>query len=549
MKKWTCLTAVCVLLSLLVSITPPAFAGIPPHGEMSARSLYELGLFSGTGTDKDGAPIFDLDRTPTRGEAVTMLVRLLGKEQEAKAGTWTVPFDDVDDWLYPYVGYAYTNGLTMGVDADSFGSGELTDASQYLTLVLRALGYDSSIDFSWDRAEQFAYDIGLTSQRDLSESFDRGDVAYISYLALLTPSNGTEATLLQRLWQNGAVTMAQIIAAGLEDSFQSLSGPATKADVAHFLVSNFPIKAYVETYSPENMSDVDEDTEYASDIFTVINAGAMGIDDFALYFNPGRDCSYAEFGNMLYRLLTSSGCDLDELVPPKDEDTWYESGITLLTKLGIASTETDPFEAMPITLLTEDTAAKLRSVPGGEKIGTVSVHEAPVKVEYVDLAGKLYKITDYSSINLNVMNVNGKEALYIAAPTSRTISVDQYTPGNYSKIADLLSYAMGEYKLEKSDNPYLDGQIHLDRSGRVKTEHTEEYVSITLKKIITTISSSNRSISSLDFPDSNGGGILDIKGVEYVNGYLNVQDLLRYFGIDKTLSTREQEGLQILIIQ
>lgn len=51
--------------------------------QQAAQNLYELGLFNGTGTDTDGNPIFDLDRAPTRHEAVTMLVRLLGKGEEA----------------------------------------------------------------------------------------------------------------------------------------------------------------------------------------------------------------------------------------------------------------------------------------------------------------------------------------------------------------------------------------------------------------------------------------------------------------------------------
>ena len=45
----------------------------------AAEELYARGLFKGTGTDSDGLPIFDLDRTPTRNEAVTMLVACSGK--------------------------------------------------------------------------------------------------------------------------------------------------------------------------------------------------------------------------------------------------------------------------------------------------------------------------------------------------------------------------------------------------------------------------------------------------------------------------------------
>lgn len=50
----------------------------------------------------------------TRSEAVTMLVRLLGRENEALSGKWETPFTDVPAWAEPYVGLAYENGLTTG---------------------------------------------------------------------------------------------------------------------------------------------------------------------------------------------------------------------------------------------------------------------------------------------------------------------------------------------------------------------------------------------------------------------------------------------------
>lgn len=152
----------------------------------AAKKLYAKGLFQGTGTDEDGNPVFDLDRTPTRAEAVTMLVRLLGKEDEAKTGTWTTPFTDVADWAKPYVGYAYANGLTTGTSATTFGGNATVNASQYLTFVLRALGYESGTDFQWNKAWELSDQIGLTSGEYNANTtdFTRGDVALISYTSL-----------------------------------------------------------------------------------------------------------------------------------------------------------------------------------------------------------------------------------------------------------------------------------------------------------------------------------------------------------------------------
>ena len=62
---------------MVCSIIPSAFAA-SDEAVTAADALHELGLFNGTGTDENGKPIYDLDRAPTRHEAVTMLVRLLG---------------------------------------------------------------------------------------------------------------------------------------------------------------------------------------------------------------------------------------------------------------------------------------------------------------------------------------------------------------------------------------------------------------------------------------------------------------------------------------
>ena len=125
-----------------------------------------------------------------------MLVRLLGKETEATAGTWQVAFYDVVDWAQPYVGYAYTNGLTEGAGDNYFGGDENVSASQYLTFVLRALGYSSETDFQWDKAWVLSDAIGFTyGQYNDTSEFTRGDAAIVSYRALGATIKGSDITL------------------------------------------------------------------------------------------------------------------------------------------------------------------------------------------------------------------------------------------------------------------------------------------------------------------------------------------------------------------
>ena len=83
MKK---LLSLFLALALLFSLGSAVFAA-DDAGREAADALYALGLFQGTGTDAEGQPVFELDRAPTRYEALVMLVRLLGKEGEARTGS------------------------------------------------------------------------------------------------------------------------------------------------------------------------------------------------------------------------------------------------------------------------------------------------------------------------------------------------------------------------------------------------------------------------------------------------------------------------------
>lgn len=189
-----------VIMALLMGLAAPAFAA-NDEADQAAQALYELGLFSGTGLKADGTPNFDLNRSPTRQEAITMLVRLLGKEKEAQAGTWETPFTDVDGWAKPYVGYAYTNHLTGGTSPTTFSGNDTVTVSQYITFILRALGYADGADFQWDKAWELSDKIGLTSgeYNGSTVSFLRGDVANISCTALTVCLKDSDKKLSDKL--------------------------------------------------------------------------------------------------------------------------------------------------------------------------------------------------------------------------------------------------------------------------------------------------------------------------------------------------------------
>ena len=199
MKK---ILSLLLVVALCFSLALTAIAATPEARD-AADKLNKLGLFNGVGDNTDGTPNYDLDRAPNRMEAVTLLVRLLGKEAEAKAGKWTMPFTDVADWAKPYVGYAYENGLTSGTSATTFSGTGIVSATQYLTFVLRALEYSSDSDFAWNSAWELTDALGITNgEYGAASAFTRGDAVIVSAGALDVTLKDGSKTLLESIEEN-----------------------------------------------------------------------------------------------------------------------------------------------------------------------------------------------------------------------------------------------------------------------------------------------------------------------------------------------------------
>lgn len=191
-----------LLAAVLVCGVMPSALAATDEATQAAQTLYELGLFKGTGTNADGTPIFDLDKTPTRNQALIMLIRLLGKEEEALTIDWgSIPFTDVPEDMRPYVAYANANALTKGYTATMFNGTAPITANQYIAFLLRALGYESGRDFEVSSACAFSDALGLTHGEFADGgTFTRGDVAELSVGALDTETrDGKGETLLETL--------------------------------------------------------------------------------------------------------------------------------------------------------------------------------------------------------------------------------------------------------------------------------------------------------------------------------------------------------------
>ena len=287
-----------ILAALLcLGAAPAAFAAGGAEPQQAAEALYDLGLFKGVGYGADGKPDFALSAAPNRAQAITMLVRLLGRESEALAGSWSTPFADVPDWAVPYVGYAYAKGLTKGVGETAFGSDAAVTDSQYLTFVLRALGYSSGTDFRWDAAWELSDALGFTAgEYPKASAFLRGDLALISYQALSAAYKGSSKTLLESLAEAGAVDLNRdrlqfrdVLADASARHEAAVTAPVDSAALGRYTVSD----ATAELLTDGEISALLESSAHRT---TVSRAEAES--DVDLLFRALRSayCAYYYFG-------------------------------------------------------------------------------------------------------------------------------------------------------------------------------------------------------------------------------------------------------------
>jgi len=200
------LSSVVLVFTIIFSLTTLAFATEPTAAVTTldrADALYELGLFAGT--DKG----YDLESVPNRTQAVIFLLRMLGEEKAAQNSSYTCPFTDVPTWAYKYVSYAYAKGYTTGTSKTTFGTNDVATPEQFVTFMLRALGYN-------DRAGEFSLSTAINKAEELNiiptgkyqtgaKKFYRGDCIDIMYSVLSTKMNGSDITLAEKLIESGAI--------------------------------------------------------------------------------------------------------------------------------------------------------------------------------------------------------------------------------------------------------------------------------------------------------------------------------------------------------
>lgn len=172
-----------------------------------ANALKDLGIITGIAG-------FDLTKSLTKTETVVIYLRLLGKDSEAQKSICKNPFKDVPTWASKYIAYAYNKGYTSGTAKTTFGSNNPVTPEQFLTFILRALGYsDKAGDFTAKTVIQKAEKLGIIPAAKYkaggAKAITRGNCVEIIYSALGTNKKDGKGTLAKTLVDSKAIDAAK----------------------------------------------------------------------------------------------------------------------------------------------------------------------------------------------------------------------------------------------------------------------------------------------------------------------------------------------------
>lgn len=182
-----------------------------------AAALKTLHLFRGSTTAYGQG--FDLEKAPTRLQALIMFIRVLGEEEEAMAWTGNTPFRDIQKGsdAEKYVGYAYSRGYTNGYTTTTFNPAGAVNADQYTEFLLRAMGHSSAANTNLADTLERAQRAGVLTVGEAamlrSSPFLRAELVYLSYYALDGQMAGSGETLAMHLERKGVFTADELLTA------------------------------------------------------------------------------------------------------------------------------------------------------------------------------------------------------------------------------------------------------------------------------------------------------------------------------------------------
>ena len=167
--------------ALSLGLTAAMISGLMVMGSSAASSSYTdvadtdnveaievlktVGIMVG---DESGD--FNPDQNVTRNEMAVVMSNLMAYNVATYANT--SPFTDVPSWAEPYVAACWTNGITAGTSATTYGGSESVTTAQAALMLMKALGYfqyGSDFGSDWQLAT-----VTQGNKIDLFEDVDSG---------------------------------------------------------------------------------------------------------------------------------------------------------------------------------------------------------------------------------------------------------------------------------------------------------------------------------------------------------------------------------------
>lgn len=119
-----------------------------PYDENGAAALDALGLFKGTGAG------YALDENLTRAQAIVMVLRMIGEEDEVRAVIGDRHFiDTYGHWAGDAIEYAYGRGYINGASENECTSERNVTGREFVKMLLGAMGYDNlTLENAYEKA-------------------------------------------------------------------------------------------------------------------------------------------------------------------------------------------------------------------------------------------------------------------------------------------------------------------------------------------------------------------------------------------------------------
>ena len=229
-----------------------------PYDENGAAALDALGLFKGTGAG------YALDENLTRAQAIAMVLRMIGEEDEVRAVIGDRHFiDTYGHWAGDAIEYAYGRGYINGTSENEFTPERSVTGREFVKMLLGAMGYDNlTLENAYEKAVET--DLLLDNYTRTAVATDgyelkRSDVVRICRGALL--SELPDGRMLKELLiERGVFTDAE---------FGDVVGNATPA------ISATPLSREDREFAWNLNSEAPTDQNYMFSPFSIKAALAM----------------------------------------------------------------------------------------------------------------------------------------------------------------------------------------------------------------------------------------------------------------------------------